>query len=63
MKAALDLTNYATKANLKNATDVDTLYFAKQADLDNLKIDVDKLDIDNLRKYSKSFKQFEIDSK
>ena len=51
------------KQNLKNSTDVDTLYFAKQADLDNLKIDVDKLDIDNLKKYSKSFKQFEIDSK
>ena len=42
VKAELDLSNYATKADLKNATDVDTLDFAKKADLASLKSDVDK---------------------
>ena len=44
MKAELNLSNYATKANLKNATGVD-----KKTDLANLKSDVDKLDIDKLK--------------
>ena len=42
VKAELDLSNYATKADLKNATGVDTLDFAKKADLASLKSDVDK---------------------
>ena len=46
VEVELDLSNYATKADLKNATGVDTLYLAKQTDLVNLKSDVDKLDID-----------------
>ena len=44
MKAELNLSNYATKANLKNATGVD-----KKTDLANLKFDVDKLDIDKFK--------------
>ena len=40
---------YATKADLKNATRVDTSDFAKKTDLANLKSDVDKLDIDKLK--------------
>ena len=43
------MSNYATKADLKNATDVDTLDFAKRIDLVNLKSDVDKLGIDKLK--------------
>ena len=46
VKVELDLSNYATKTDLKNATGVDTLSFAKEIDLSNLKSDVDKLDID-----------------
>ena len=47
MKVELDLPNYETKADLKNATGVDTSYFAKKkADLANLESDIDKLDID-----------------
>ena len=46
VKVELDLSNYATKTDLKNATGVDTSSFAKKADLANLKSDVDKLDID-----------------
>ena len=38
--------NYATKADLKNATEVDTSKFPKKIDLANLKSNVDKLDID-----------------
>ena len=34
--------NYATKSDLKNAAGVDTSQFAKNADLVNLKSDVDK---------------------
>ena len=43
------LSNYATKADLKNATGVDTSKFAKKVDLANLKSNVDKLDIDKLK--------------
>ena len=43
------MSNYATKADLKNAAGFNTLDFAKKTDLANLKSDVDKLDIDKLR--------------
>ena len=44
------MSNYATKSHLKNATDVDALHFAKKADLVSLKSDIDKLEIDKLKK-------------
>ena len=44
----LELSSYGTKANLKNATVVDTSKFAKKVDLANLKSEVDKLDIGKL---------------
>ena len=43
----LDLSNYKTKADLKNATGVDTSDIAKKTDLAHLKSDADKLDIIN----------------
>ena len=46
VKVELDLSNYATKADFKNAADVDTLTFSKKVDLAILKSDVEKLDID-----------------
>ena len=49
IKVELDLSNYATKTDLKNATGVDTSKFAKRVDLANLKFSVDKLDIDQLK--------------
>ena len=49
VKLELDLSNCATKADLKNATAVDTSDFSKKTDLANLKSDVDKLDIDKLK--------------
>ena len=49
IKVELDLSNYATKAILKNTTGVDTFDFAKSTDLANLKSDVDNLNIDKLK--------------
>ena len=49
MKVELDLSNYATKADLKNANGVDTSKFAKEIDLASLKSNADKLDIDKLK--------------
>ena len=49
MKVELDLSNYTTKTCLKNGTGVDTSKFAKKVDLANLKSDVDKIDIDQLK--------------
>ena len=51
VKIELDLFNYATKTDLKNAARIYTLSFAKKADLANLKFDADKLDIDELKIY------------
>ena len=45
----LDLFNYATKADLNNATAVNTSKFSKKVDFENLKSNVDKLDIDKLK--------------
>ena len=49
MIVELDLSNYTTKADLKNAVGVETSKFAKKVALDNLKSDVGKLDIDKLK--------------
>ena len=49
VKAELDLSNYATKADLKNAIGNDTSKFAQKDDLASLKSNVDKLDIDKLK--------------
>ena len=49
VKVGLDLSNYATKANLKNAKCVDTSKCAKKVDLASLNSSVDKLDIDKLK--------------
>ena len=48
-KVQLDLSNYATKSDLKNEIGVDALKFAKKVGLDNLKSDVDKLDTEELK--------------
>ena len=48
IKVKIDLTNYATKEDIKNITDVDTSNFALKTNLANLETKVDKLDIDKL---------------
>ena len=50
VKVELGLSNCATKADLKNVTGVYTWKFAKIVDLNNLKPNVDKLDIHKLKK-------------
>ena len=43
-----DLSNYATKSDIKNISHIDTSIFALKANLSSLKTEVDKLDIDKL---------------
>ena len=44
----IDLSNYATKADIKNISHVDTSSFTLKPNLANLKAEVDKFDIDKL---------------
>ena len=44
----VDLSNYATKTDLKNIIHIDTSSFALKTNLASLKTEVDKLDIDKL---------------
>ena len=48
INVTVDLTNYATKDDIKNITHVDTSSFALKTKLANLKSEVDKLDVDKL---------------
>ena len=48
IKVRVDLSNYATKADIKNITHVDTTNFALKTNLANLKTEVDKLDMNKL---------------
>ena len=49
IKVKVDLSNYASKADVKNISHVDTSSFALKTNLANLKTEVDKLDIDKLK--------------
>ena len=60
VKVELDLSNYATKADLKNATAVYTSKFAKKIDWASLKSNVDKLDIDKLKNVPTNLNNLEI---
>ena len=53
-KVVLDLSNSATKADLKTAAGADTSPFAEKVDLANLKSNVDKLYPPNIRLSSSS---------
>ena len=48
IKVKIDLSNYATKTDIKNISHIDTSSFALKTNLSNLKTGVDKLDIDKL---------------
>ena len=56
VKVELDFSNYATIADLKNATGVDTSKFTEKVDLASLKSNADKLDIDKLTNVPNNFK-------
>ena len=45
----VDLSNYATKTDLKNVSDIDVSSYARKSNLASLKTEVDKLDIDKLK--------------
>ena len=49
IKVELDLSNYATKKDIKNITHGDTSSHALKNNLANLKIEVDKIDTDKLK--------------
>ena len=49
IKVKLDLSNYATKNDLKNITHVDVSSFASKTNLTALKSEVDKIDVDKLK--------------
>ena len=49
IKVELDLSNYATKNNLKNITHVDVSGFASKTNLASLETEVDKIDVDKLK--------------
>ena len=49
VKVELDLTNYATKTDLKNITHVEVSSFASKTNLAVLNTEVDKIDADKLK--------------
>ena len=49
IKVELDLTNYATKTDLKNITHTDLCSFTSKTNLVALKSEVDKIDVDELK--------------
>ena len=49
IKVELDLSNYATKTDLKNITHVDVSNYASKTNLAALKTEEDKIDIDKLK--------------
>ena len=49
IKVELDLTNYATKTDLKNIAQVDVSSFASKTNLATLKTEIDKIDVDKLK--------------
>ena len=49
IKVELDLSNYATKDDVKNVTQVDVSSYATKTNLAALKTEVDKIDVDKLK--------------
>ena len=48
----VDLSNYATKNDLRSATGIDTSKLALKSNLANLKAEIDKIDIEQLKHLS-----------
>ena len=53
IKVKVDLSNYATKTDIKNISHVDTTNFALKSNLARLKTEVVKLDIDKSKSFNK----------
>ena len=45
----IHMSNYATKADLKNVTEVDASKLSARSDSPNLKAEIDKLDVEKLK--------------
>ena len=60
VKVELDLSNYATKTDLKSPTGVETPKFAKEVDLARLKPNIDKLSIDKLQNVPSNLKIWKV---
>ena len=56
VKVELDLSNYATKADVKHETSADISKFARKVELANLKPGADKLHFDELKNVSSKLK-------
>ena len=52
INAKVDLSNYTTKTDLRNATGIGTSKLALKSNLENLKAEIDKIDIDKLKTVS-----------
>ena len=55
----VDLSNYATKSDLKNARGIDTSKLAAKSDLVSLKTEIDQLDIDKSKSLSTNLSNLE----
>ena len=53
----VDLSNYATKYDLKNATGIDTSKLALKPNLTNLKAKMNKIDVDKLKPVSNDLRK------
>ena len=60
LKFEWNLSNYATKADLKNVTGAETSKFAKEVDLAKLKSNADKLDTDKLKNLPSNLSNLKI---
>ena len=58
VKVELDLSNYATKTDLKNVTHVDVSSFASKTNVASLTTEVDKIDADKLETVSIDLAKF-----
>ena len=57
INVTVDLSNYATKDDIKNIMHIDTSRFALKTNLTNLKSEVDKLDVDKLKPIPTDFRK------
>ena len=57
-----DLSNYAAKADLKNARGMDTSKLAAKSDLTSLKAEVDKIDTDKLKNVPSNLSNLKIEA-
>ena len=62
IKVELDLSNYATKDDVKNITQVDVSSYASKTNLAALKTEVDKIDTDKSRRISHNFPSYNSSS-